>query len=150
MDRFAAAVAWSGTDVTLSMFVVSPEAALPALDLPEVRSAPERIRTYELEDEEGVLHGRHVHEYDLVWDALPGDVEEIVTASLRSALAQGAVVAWFAFEGSFDFRFLLHPDVASQVYAVAADHGVHLALDDDRRSSGEWRALLAEHRRRVL
>ena len=145
MDRLRSAVAWSGSDVTLSMFVISSHAAAPPVEL-QNRCIPDRLRTYELDDEADVLGGQHLHEYDFVWKDLPSGLDEIVTACLTSALRDDAVVAWFGFEGSFDFRFLLHPDIAGQIYAVAADETVKLAFGDEYRSSDEWRRLLAELR----
>ena len=65
-------------------------------------------------------------------------------------MTQGVVVAWFGFEGSFDFEHILHPDIVSHVYAVAAGEAVRLALDDEYRASDDWRRLLTELRRRVL
>lgn len=148
MDRLRSAVAWSGTDVTLSMFVVSRH---PAVTLPEPvgTARPHHVRTYELEDEDDVLGGRGVHEYDLVWQDIPAGLHQIVTAWLVAALEHGAVVAWFGFEGSFDFDHLLHPDIAGQIYAVAVGESVKLALDDEYRLSDDWRDLLAELRARV-
>jgi len=149
MDRLRAALTWSGTDVTLSMFVVSPHPTVPPLE-PGSDYQPDQLRTYELEDERGLLAGRHVYEYDLGWKDWPADLDQVVTDSLVSALREGAVVAWFGFEGSFDFEHVLHPDIASQVYAVAAGEAVRLALDDEYRLSTEWERLLAELRDRVV
>src|SRR5688572_16715091 len=117
-NRLSAAIAWSGTDVTLSMFVLfkqSVRTAFPPLDVPV---SPEQTRRYELEDGSNVLRGGRVCEYDLVWKQLPADLEGIVTSYLVAAIRQGADAAWFAFEGSFNYEYLLHPEVASQTYAV--------------------------------
>lgn len=149
MERLRAALTWSGTDVTLSMFVVTPHSATAPLDFSGAH-APARLRSYELDDEAGILRGRHLYEYDLVWTDFPPDLDKLVTDCLVSALSQGADIAWFGFEGSFDFEYLLHPEIASQVYAVAAGEAVRLALDDDYRASEDWRRLLAGLRDHAL
>lgn len=149
MERLRAALAWSGTDVTLSMFAVTPHSAPPPLNLSGGRE-PTRVRWYELDDDAGVLRGRHLYEYDLVWMDFPPGLDTLVTDCLVSALSQGADIAWFGFEGSFDFEYLLHPDIASQVYAVATGEAVRLALEDDYRASGDWARLLAGFRDHVL
>lgn len=129
----------------LSLFVVSPSAAVPPLDVGD-RPDLHALRTYELEDVIGVIGGQHLYEYDLVWKDFPPDLERIVTESLVAALQQGATVAWFAFEGSFSFEYLLHPNIANDIYAVAAGDDVWLAVDDDYRSCGDWQRLLTELR----
>jgi hypothetical protein len=68
---------------------------------------------------------------------------------LHEAIGQGAIVAWFAFEGSFDFECLLTPEIAAQVYAVADNAGVAISSDAQLESEG-WRARVAEARQRVL
>lgn len=148
-DRCRAAIAWSGTEVTVSAFVVFPGASIPPLELRHV-PRPVRVRTYELEDEARVLGGRDVVEYDLVWDAEPPELARVVRAVLVSAVEAGAVLAWCAFEGSCSFDHVLRPDIANQVYGVAAGDTVWLALDDERRHSEDWRRLLSELRERVL
>jgi hypothetical protein len=131
------------------MFVLTATATAPQLDFPE-RSLPPRLRSYELEDDLGVVRGRHIYEYDLVWDEPPASVEEVVVDALAAALAKGAEIAWFGFEGSFDFEYFLDPAVSSQIYAVATKEDVRLALDDAIRSSEEWRQSLVECRNSVL
>lgn len=150
MDRrLRAALAWSGSDATMSMFVITSAAEIPELN-PEGVPAADLVRTYELEDEGGVLRGRHVHECDLVWRQLPERIADIVEAWLVSALAHGVVIAWFGLEGSFDFRHILSSDIASQVYAVAAGEAVRLALEDEYRLSPDWARLLGELRSQLL
>jgi hypothetical protein len=149
MDRLRAALVWSGSYATLSMFVITSADETPELD-PNHVPAADLVRTYELEDEAGVLRGRSVYEYDLVWRKLPDDVTDIVEAWLTSALAHGVVMAWFGLEGSFDFGHLLSPDVASQVYAVADGEAVRIALDDEYRMSQDWARLLDELRGKLL
>lgn len=150
MKRLLAAVSWSGIDVTLSMFVISSRSEMPQFEPPELEIGPDDLRRYELHDEAGALGGRHVYEYDLVWKELPDDLVTVLTAGLLAALREGAGVAWFGFEGSFDFEYLLHPDVASQIYAVANPDVIRLALDDEYRCSSAWRDFLAEIRERML
>lgn len=149
MDRLHAALAWSGSDVTMSMFVITSAAETPLLD-PKTVPAAEVVRTYDLDDEAGVLRGRRVYEYDLVWRTLPEDIALIVEAWLLAALEHGVVIAWFGLEGSFDFGHILSPDIASQVYAVAAGEAVRLALDDEYRLSQDWARLLDDLRVQLL
>ena len=75
--------------------------------------------------------------------SLPADLESVITAWLGASIKAGAAVAWFAFEGSFDFGHILTADVASQVYAVGDERGYELALDADVRHSRGWARELA-------
>jgi hypothetical protein len=149
MSRLTSALAWSGVDVTLSLFVVYRATNEPQF-APSLAGPPIAIRAYDLDDEAGVLKGRRVREFDLVWKEMPHDLESVVTKCLREATAAGAQVAWFGFEGSFDFKYLLHPDVADQIFAVGASDEIWLALDDDWRTSDEWRVLVDDLRKHVL
>lgn len=150
MSLLQDALAWSGTDATLSMFVVSSQPISAEFAASLVAQLPHHIRTYDLEDEAGVLGGRHVREFDLVWKELPDDLEEIVRICLQEVMAAGVEVAWFGFEGSFDYKHLLHPDIADQVYAIGASGDIWIAMEDEKRRSKEWEALLADVRGRVL
>ena len=149
IDRLRSAVCWSGTDVTLSMFLVSRTPEVPALT-PLGMSTAGRLRAYELEDETGVLGGLHVYEFDFVFQEFPPDLDHFVTESLVAALKEGALVAWFGFEGSFDFEYLLHPEIARQVYAIAIGEVLRLALEDEYRSSPDWQQLLSRLRKHIV
>lgn len=148
-DRFLSALSWGGTETMASMFVISSNSEIRSFE-PYLRTISNQVKSYELNDELRLLGGRHAYEYDIVWEQVPGDFEEIVRACLVDALRQGAIVAWFAFEGSFSFEYILHPDVAKHIYAVAAGDGVELAVDDEYRLSDDWRQLLGELHDRVL
>lgn len=143
------ALAWSGSGATLSMFVVARAQEAPSLDLVSARSSPTRVRAYRLDDDAGILGGFAVFEYDAQFADVPEDLEAYLKSCLRDAIRHGAIVAWFAFEGSFDFECLLTPEIAAQVYAVADDDGVAIATDAQLESEG-WRARVAEARQRVL
>ena len=145
MEDLRAALSWSGTSSTISLFLVSSLASAPQFDLSVLPGTP-RLHAYDLDDDARVLGGLHLYEYDLVWDDLPPDLEGAVQATLEWSLRAGALLAWCAFEGSFDFEYLLHPDVATQVYGVAAGEAVRLALDDDFRASEDWKRLLIDLR----
>lgn len=146
MSSFEEAVSWSGRGVTLSMFAVfsadGPSAALEktfgevALD----------VRVYKLEDVDARLGGRECHEYDLALHSMPPDIESCLTAWTRAALDSGAEVAWFAFEGSFDFDHILTADVAGQVFAVGSGAGVELAIEDSIRTAPTWAARIVDVR----
>jgi hypothetical protein len=149
MNRLGAALCWSGSTATVSMFVVTTQSAPPALD-PAVFGESARVDIFELVDERGSLKGKRVYEYDVVWVELPLDLEARLRSGLDWALQLGASIAWYGFEGSFDFDYLLHPSVADQVYGVAAGEAVRLALDDATRLSTEWQELLGGLRRLLM
>ncbi|MBK8236405.1 MAG: hypothetical protein IPK74_12675 [Deltaproteobacteria bacterium] len=129
MGTIADAIAWSGSGATLSMFVVSKKSLLLDLAAPSLSSAMATIRTYALDDDENVLSGRTVVEYDLIYAEAPQDLETILTRCLCAAREAGADVAWFGFEGSFDFRHILSREIAEQIYAVVDCDGVSVASD---------------------
>jgi len=145
MEDFRAALSWSGTSAMVSLFMLSSRDPAPQFDPSALPGTP-RLQVYELDDESRVLGGLRVYEYDLIWAELPSDLEGAVQTVLEWSLAAGAPLAWCAFEASLDFEYLLHPDVATQVYAVAAGEAVRLALDDGFRASEEWKHLLVDLR----
>ena len=87
------------------------------------------VDTYVLDDEDNVLPGCRVIEYDFVYAKLPSNLEALLTRCLHAAQDAGAKVAWFGFEGSFNFGFLLTRAIAYQIYAVLDSEGVSLATD---------------------
>lgn len=111
------------------MFLVC-ETALTECEMSHGLNRPKRVRRYELEDLGGILGGRRALECDAEFDRVPGRLDEYLAACLQEARKAGAEVAWFGFEGSFDFKFLLTGDVASQIYAVADADGISIATDD--------------------
>lgn len=147
MTTLREAVSWSGTDVVLSLFVVWPIGGSGEIVPPSAPAQPRLVRTYDLQDEGGVLRGRRTSEIDLVFDDVPEDLDRLVEAWLTSSIRSGGAVAWFAFEGSFDFGHILTADVADQVYGVACPDFIALATDDQRRISEAWTRQLAVARR---
>jgi hypothetical protein len=137
MGTIAEALAWSGSGATLSMFVVSKDSSLLDPAALSVESAPIRTRNYTLDDEDNILSGRRVFEYDLVFAEVPSNLDSILTQCLGVARASGAEVAWFGFEGSFDFGCLMTAEIANQIYAVIDSEGVALA-SDATLSSKAW------------
>lgn len=137
MGTIADALAWSGSGATLSMFVVSKGRLLLDLAALSLEPAPIRTKTYALDDEDNVLSGRSVVEYDLVYAAVPPNLDVLLPRCLHDARASGADVAWFGFEGSFDFGCLLNSDIANQIYGVIDSEGVMLATDATL-SSAAW------------
>lgn len=132
---------WSGAEITLSMFAVfgtDPKSELSFVLDP----VPIAIRKYLLEDDVGFLKGRVVWEYDFVFAKMPENLEKVLRESLETARAGGAHVAWFGFEGSFDYEFLLTPEIASQIYAIVDETGVRIA-SDDMLWSEDWKNRLA-------
>lgn len=129
MGTITNAISWSGSGVTLSMFVVSEcDASLDPATM-SLEPAPTRTRTYILEDEDNVLPGRLVTEYDLCFNEVPPSLDALLARCLDAARAAGARVAWFGFEGSFDFGFLLVAEVANLIYAVVDSEGMAIASD---------------------
>ncbi|MBK6727212.1 MAG: hypothetical protein IPG63_08145 [Xanthomonadales bacterium] len=137
MGSIADAIAWSGSGATLSMFVVSTESSLLDLAALPLEPAPTQTQTYVLDDEDDVLSERRVVEYDLSFRDVPPNIEALITRCLQAARAAGAEVAWFGFEGSFDFGYLLSPEIANQIYAVMDSEGVSLA-SDETLASDAW------------
>ncbi len=129
MGTIADALAWSGSGATLSMFVVSKSSSLLDLAALSLEPAPAPARTYTLDDEENVLSGRRVVEYDLAFSEVPSNLDALLTRCLHAARASGADAAWFGFEGSFDFGHLLTAEIANQIYAVMDSEGVAVASD---------------------
>jgi hypothetical protein len=138
VSRLTDALSWSGRDVTLIIFALwrsDPGVVHP----PDgAHTSPTRVRTYHMDDPDQYSIPLRCREYDLVFNQLPGDIPEIVTSWLAAMLRSGAEVAWFAFEGSFDFKHLLTADIANQVFAVADSAGISLALSDEYRESMTW------------
>lgn len=137
MGTIADALAWSGSGATLSMFVVSQGSSLLDPAALSLESTPTQTRTYILDDEDNVLSGRRVVEYDFVFAEVPSNIDSLLTRCLHAARASGAEVAWFGFEGSFDFGCLLTAEIANQIYAVMDSEGVALA-SDATLSSKAW------------
>lgn len=148
VSKLLAALSWSGRDLMLSLFVAFPHDRSAHLSVPKGASQPGAVRTYDLEDPDGLLPNLSCVEYDLTYKDPPPDLELAVCGWLRAAMSAGASIAWFAFEGSFDFEHLLTPDVADQVYAVATPEGMTLALEDKQREGSDWAASLEAARRR--
>lgn len=145
----AEAITWDGRGATLLLFVVAAADA-PAMRPVNAGWLPREMRTYDLEDAEGLLGGRVVREFDLRYDTVPEPLGDCVTSWLRAAVDAGAELAWFAFEGSFHFDDLLTPDIAEQVFGVAADTGeIAIAIDDDYRTGPDWVAVLERFRTRA-
>ncbi|WP_247046020.1 hypothetical protein [Arthrobacter rhizosphaerae] len=107
---------------------------------------PEAVRAYFLEDIDGLIHGRQCHEYDLIFDRVPSDLDSVLVSWIKSVIAAGAELAWFAFDGSFDFNHILTEDVARQVFAVGTNQGIELAVEDEYRRGSDWADRLSDVR----
>lgn len=146
MSTIVDALTWSGSGATLSLFALFAVPPSPGVFGPE--STDRRIRIYALDDEEGSVPGRSLIEYDFQFGAIPGDLREVLASLLDTARKAGAVVAWFGFEGSFNFGHLLTCDVASQVYALVDSEGAAVATDEDLPSAA-WCARVVRAGRRA-
>jgi hypothetical protein len=148
MSQLLAALAWSGRGTMLSLFVAFPHGGPSSVLRPDVTPLPSAVRFYELEHFNNSLPGLAWVEFDLVYEEPPSNLATIITAWLQAALAAGAHLAWFAFEGSFDFEHILTADIADQVFAIATSDGVELALADEHREGAAWVVALETARRR--
>jgi len=79
-----------------------------------------------------------VIEYDAIFASVPDRFAEYVAGCLSEAVNAGALVAWFAFEGSFHFDNLLTPEICSQVYGVGDRAGIALVTAADQLASVGW------------
>lgn len=131
-------------------FVVFPEHTKPSYQKPVNVTPPEAVRTYFLEDIDSRIHGRQCHEYDLIFDRVPSDLDLVLVCWIESVIAAGAEIAWFAFEGSFDFNHILAKDVAGQVFAVGNNQGIELAVEDVYRRAPDWADRLSDDLRDQL
>lgn len=147
MTKLLAALSWSGRDAMLSLFVAFPRNGATHLVAPDGVSQPGSVRTYDLEDSDERLPALSFVEFDLTYNDPPPDLDLVVHGWLQAAMSAGASLAWFAFEGSFDFEHLLTPDIADQIYAVATPDDEALALVDELREGPDWVALLDAVRR---
>lgn len=151
MSRFLEAVQWNDEEALISLFVAAPTAEPFDLAFHINGSVPDRIETYHLEDDENVLSGLQVVEYDLYFAALPTELGPYLEACLEQVCAQGARVAWLGFEGSFHYDHLLNGTIARYLYGVAAQgEPTALALDDDLRTGPGWPKVLAPYRDKLL
>lgn len=120
------------------------------VDFRDGEVAPSQVKVYDLTADEDYLPGRHVFEYDLIFDAVPEELAAYLEACLYRA-CEGAVVAWLAFEGSFSYDYLLAPEVAGQVYGVCTPGApAELALEEEVLASERWRKILQRHARALL
>lgn len=149
MDGLRAGLMWLGTEAMLSLFVVRGPADLESAVAAASAPQPDTVRQYEMMPGGTSSTVGEVREYDLRFKKLPSELVVLVTAWLESAISGGGEVAWFGFEGSFDYEHLLSDDIAGSVFAVGSRSGIYLALDDDFRSSSEWTDRLGEIRREL-
>lgn len=147
MTGLAEMVEWGGGGrVLLSLFVVMPAAAEPVWSMSVCGVTPAEVREYRLEPpvEDAAFA---VFEVDARFCSVPDPLVGYVAGCLSMALANGALVAWFGFEGSFSFDHLLTADVASQVYGVGDGSGLGLVAHSDQLGSEDWIHRVAVARR---
>jgi hypothetical protein len=138
VSELVEAISWLGPEAVLCLFVMGDAAVVSQAPVVSGVEAPRVVKSYYLDDPDARLGGRVVYEHDLVFSAAPADLESVVRVWLDAAVDAGAEVAWFAFEGSFHFEYLLTRDIAGQVYGVADASGLATALDDAHRASDLW------------
>lgn len=138
---------WSVGRASLSLFVGFPVEESPRIFAPSDVASPSAIKQYRLEDDQRRYPSFGWREFDLTFADVPENLDAVVSTWLEGAIEAGCVVAWFAFEGSFDFNRVLTPDIAADIYGAATAGAVYLALDDERRASVEWAATLLRIRR---
>lgn len=152
MSRVRDGLLWNGVDAMLSLFVLT-EVSLDGSMFREARDgiAPREVRFYELEDDTGLLEHHHLFEYDFVFARVPSSLEPVLRKLFRrTESVVRPVVAWFGFEGTFNFEYLLHPDTASHIYAIAYRGTVAVALEDDVLLGKEWMRTVSQIRVSVL
>jgi len=149
VSRFSEGVSWSTIDVTLIMFAAFPAGRVVSLQAPPGAQLPDRIKVFPLMDEQDLLPGREVVEYDVVFLEMPRDPEGVVSAWLEVSLEAGAEFSWFAYEGSFSYDEVLTESIATCVYGVAAAGVMATALDDELRDGDRWREQVVSLRRRL-
>ncbi|MFD8994021.1 hypothetical protein [Streptomyces abikoensis] len=137
---------WDGSSAMVSLFLVTEVDAAPNLDFRIGQNVPKRVRLYMLQDDEGVLEGLNVFEYDLVFENLPPDTHAYLEELLRRACIDSRL-AWLGLEGSFHFDFLLADSVADQIYGVCSCDEEPVVMLDDRELAGvAWRRTLGRYR----
>jgi hypothetical protein len=147
VGKVAEALTWDGVRCVISVFVVTTAKAALQADFRDGEIAPSQVKVYDLTADEDYLPGRHVFEYDLIFDTVPEELEAYLEACLHRA-CEGAVVAWLAFEGSFSYDYLLAPEVADQIYGVCTPGTrAELALEEDVLASEQWRKILQRYAR---
>ncbi|WP_440104827.1 hypothetical protein [Streptosporangium sp. H16] len=147
MSTVADALTWDGVRCVISVFVVTVAKTAPRVDFRDGEVVPSAVRTYDLTADEDYLPGRHVFEYDLIFDDVPEELARYLEVCLRRA-CEGAVVAWLGFEGSFNYDYLLVPEVADQIYGVCAPGApAELALEDEALVGERWREALQRYAR---
>ncbi len=147
MEEIAEALTWDGVRCVISVFVVTTAEAAPQVNFRDGEVTPSQVKVYDLTADEDYLPGRHVFEYDLIFDAVPEELEAYLEVCLRRA-CEGAVVAWLAFEGSFSYDYLLAPEVAGQIYGICAPGArAELALEGEVLASERWRETLQRYAR---
>lgn len=142
MNDLASALQWTGGDRTeITVFVVTTAPGVAGtFDFPPAPHGAPDVFAFPIEDELGVLPGRDIGSYDVAFDGLPDDLAGYIAACLRAAVTEETVLAWCGFEGSFDLRHLLTPDVAPLIYGlVVPGEEPVVATTDDELASPEWR-----------
>jgi hypothetical protein len=132
------AIQWGGTGATVSLFVITSSADTPRVTMSHGAAVPNRVRHYGLVDDEAVLINQYVHEFDAEFLQVPSELESYLSTCLTEALEVGCVVAWLAFEGSFDFLHLLTDDIATEIYGVGDADGVMVVLSQEQIQSSDW------------
>jgi hypothetical protein len=102
-------------------------------------SVPSLIDRYQLFDEDECLPNRFLFETDATFETVPDDCDDHIRTALEHAIELGAEVAWFGFEGSFHFEHILTDDIANQIYGVADQTGISVAVADNKRQSEDWK-----------
>jgi hypothetical protein len=150
MSRIRDALGWSGTDFTVTLFVVTSSPAPLSLGFEIGTVRPSSVGTFVLEDEDRVLGGLQTYEYDLLFNALPTELESYLRECLRQACSGGARFAWLAFEGTFSFEYILAEEFANQIYGVCvAGSEPVVVVDDSILASSEWKDDLRRMREEV-
>lgn len=153
MHTVESAICWDGVYAKLCMYVVSADqVTLDAGRLTSGEVVPKKITgPYVLDDEAAVLSGRVLTFYEFALDRLPQDIKGNLDHWSSAAIDQGAEFVWFAFDGIFDFSYILDQVFANQIYYMRfADDEGSAALDDEVIGGEVWAQRVASARRRLF
>ena len=138
---------WDGIYANFALYALfnRESAEAPTLRLIEgpdaVSSAP-----FHLQDELAVLDDNKLFIYDIKLTGVPKDITGFLMRCSEILIADGACACWFSFDGGFSFEHFLSPEGAEEVYFLRSANEVAAAIEDEVRSSNNWKQKVSEFR----